>query len=155
MSHESPKGATVEWYTPPEFFTRLGDVEFFMDPASPGKDIVPWVPANIHVTKDEDGMKSEWVGPVWLNPPYGPDAVPFIDRMLDHRYGMLLIPSRTETAVFQRAARSAGAVCFLRDRIHFIRGDGYQARSGFASVLMAWGLRYIDALEKADLGWMP
>ena len=64
MSHESPKGATVEWYTPPEFFTRLGDVEFFMDPASPGKDIVPWVPANIHVTKDEDGMKSEWVGPV-------------------------------------------------------------------------------------------
>lgn len=154
MTHEAPVSATTEWYTPPELFKRI-DIDFYMDPASPGRDVVPWVPATVHLTKSDDGLGVKWVGPVWLNPPYCPQSVAFIDKMIDHKYGMLLIPARTETAVFQRAAKDAGAVCFLRDRLHFIREDGYQSRAGFGSVLMAWGLRYISALEAADLGWMP
>lgn len=150
--HERPVGATVEWYTPPELFRRLG-LYFDLDPASPGADVVPWVPAADHYTREDNGLDGSWVGStVWLNPPYGPAGVAFIDKMVAHRKGMLLLPARTETAAFQRAAKSAETVCFLRDRLHFIRSDGYQARSSFGSVLMAWGYECSRALQDADLG---
>lgn len=153
--HERPVGATVEWYTPPSLFDALG-VDFDMDPASPGAAVVPWVPAARHVTRAEDGMSIEWADRIWLNPPYGPAGVPFIKRMaLEGSDGIMLLPARTETAAFQLAASVADAVCFLRDRLHFIRADGYQSRSSFGSVLFAWGEEYVEALRDADLGWSP
>lgn len=48
---------------------------------------------------------------------------------------------------------SADAVCFLRERLHFIRPDGASGRSSFASVLMAWGSECVEAIRRADLGW--
>lgn len=147
--HEAPVAATVEWYTPPELFDRLG-LEFRLDPAC-GDSRLCRVPATLHLSSQ--GHVLPWLGRVWLNPPYGPAGVRFIERMLDHRDGLLLLPARTETRIFQRAAQSAELVVFLRDRLHFIREDGMQARSSFASVLMAWGPPSIAALIRADLGW--
>lgn len=152
MSHETPWGATREWFTPPEFFERLG-LHFDLDPASPMSGPVPWVPATTFYSPNENGLTSPWAGRVWLNPPYGPPGVAFIHRMVVHGNGCLLIPARTETRAFQYAAENADAVFFLRDRIHFIREDGYKARSGFASVLMTWGKPSIAAALRADLGW--
>ena len=149
--HEKPVGATVEWYTPPDLFARLG-LYFRTDPASPGADVVPWIPAAVHYTPTDDGLAQEWTGRVWLNPPYGPAGVAFIEKMIAHKDGLLLLPARTETAIFQRAARAADTVCFLRDRLHFIRNDGFQARSSFGSVLMAWGYKSSLAVQDADLG---
>ena len=151
MIHEKPVGATVEWYTPPELFDHLR-LYFATDPASPGRDVVPWVPAMVHYTREDDGLAQPWTGRVWLNPPYGPAGVAFIDRMIRHGNGLLLLPARTETRAFQRAARAADTLCFLRDRLHFIRNDGFQARSSFGSVLFAWGYPSATALQDADLG---
>lgn len=154
-AHERPVGATVEWYTPPELFDRLG-LEFDLDPASPGADVVPWVPAARHITRAEDGLSQPWSGRVWLNPPYGPAGVAFIDRWIAHGNGVLLLPARTETAAFQRAALAADTVVFLRDRLHFIRQDGFQARSSFGSVILASGpygdWRLHDKISEANLG---
>lgn len=149
--HEKPVGATVEWYTPPGLFAALG-LYFDLDPASPGHAAVPWVPARRHLTRDDDGLAQPWAGRVWLNPPYGPAGVAFIDRMIAHQDGVMLLPARTETAAFQRALGSADAVCFLRDRLHFIRDDGLQGRSSFGSVLFAFGRECAEALRWADLG---
>lgn len=153
--HERAVGATVEWYTPPTLFDRLG-LEFDLDPASPGASVVPWVPASRHFTREDDGLAQPWKGRVWLNPPYGPAGVRFIDRMIEHANGLMLLPARTETAAFQRAAQAADVICFLRDRLHFIRDDGFQARSSFGSALLAWGAwgdwRLSDAIWRADLG---
>ncbi len=151
--HERAVGATVEWFTPPQIFDALG-LGFDLDPASPESGPVPWVPALKFYSKRDDGLRQPWSGLVWLNPPYGPDAVPFIDRLIDHGRGVLLMPSRTETRIFQRAAARAPAVCFLRDRLHFIREDGFQARSSFASVLMAFGSVADAALRRTDMGWL-
>lgn len=147
--HERPVGATVEWYTPPSLFDALG-ITFDLDPASPNPS-VPWVPAKRFYW--QDGELLPWEGRVWLNPPYGPAAVPFMERMIDHGNGLLLIPSRTETRIFQKVAAAAWYVTFLRERLHFIRADGLQARSSFASVLMAFGSECAMALRDADLGW--
>lgn len=54
-AHESPIGATVEWYTPPSLFRALG-LTFDLDPASPGAEVVPWIPAARHYTPRENGL---------------------------------------------------------------------------------------------------
>src|SRR4029077_18348264 len=41
---------SVEWFTPPRIFECMPGVEFDLDPASPGRDRVPWVPARRHIT---------------------------------------------------------------------------------------------------------
>lgn len=149
--HERPVGASVEWYTPPQLFDRLG-LRFDLDPASPNPP-VPWVPADRFYW--EDGHLLPWEGRVWLNPPYGPAAIPFIDRMIEHDYGLMLLPARTETRAFQRAATAAEAVVFLSDRLHFVRPDGHQSRSSFASALLVFGIDYDlrAAVSRANLGW--
>ena len=149
--HEASVGATVEWYTPPSLFQALG-LAFDLDPASPGPGAVPWVPAAAHIV--ERGQEMGWFGRVWLNPPYGPQLPAFVDRMCLHGNGLMLTASRTETRWWQRAAVSADAVCLLRERLHFIRDDGHQARSSHASTLFAWGEDCARALRRADLGWI-
>lgn len=148
--HERPVGATVEWYTPPSLFETLG-LTFDLDPASPGPRVVPWVPAKVHVL--DHGQNVGWFGRVWLNPPYGPDLPAFVERMCQHGDGLMLTASRTETRWWQAAAQSADALCLLRDRLHFIRNDGLQARSSHASTLFAWGEDCVEALRRANLGW--
>jgi hypothetical protein len=150
--HEKPVGGSVEWYTPPELFEKMG-IEFDLDPASPNPP-VPWIPAERFFS--EDGHLKPWEGRVWLNPPYGPPAVPFIDRMIEHDNGLLLLPARTETRAFQRAARRARVVVFLSDRLHFVRPDGHQARSSFASALLGFGrdLELLQAVTRSGLGWV-
>ena len=150
--HERPVGATVEWYTPPSLFGALG-IRFDLDPASPGADLVPWLPASKHYTRDDDGLVQPWHGRVWLNPPYGPALPLFVDRMCEHGNGIMLTASRTETRWWQKAANSADAVVLLRERIHFIRDDDLQARSSHASTLFAWGAPCVAAVIGAGLGW--
>jgi DNA N-6-adenine-methyltransferase Dam len=150
--HEKPWGDTREWFTPPELFDALG-LRFDLDPASPMSGPVPWVPAGRFYSPRENGLTSSWTGRVWLNPPYGPSAVAFVQRMAAHQNGMLLVPARTETRWFQHAAHEADRVTFLRERLYFIRADGFRGRSSHASVLMAYGQDCADALRRADLGW--
>ena len=147
--HEPPVAASVDWFTPPALFDALG-LTFDLDPAAP--DVLPsWIPAARHYSFG--GQSRPWEGRVWLNPPYGASLPAFVDRMCQHGDGMMLVPSRTETRWWQQAAESAEAMCHLRDRLHFIRPDGYQARASFASTLFAWGDTCAHALLTAYLGW--
>lgn len=150
--HEAPWGATREWFTPPELFDTLG-LRFDLDPASPMSGPVPWVPAERFYSPRENGLVMPWDGRVWLNPPYGPPGVAFVHRMVEHGDGLLLVPARTETRWFQLAAQRANAICFLRDRLHFIRADGVRGRASFGSTIMAFGPDCARALWDARLGW--
>ena len=150
--HEAAWGATREWYTPRDVFDRLA-LRFDLDVASPMSGPLPWVPADRFYSPRENGLMQPWEGRVWCNPPYGPPGVAFVHRMVEHNNGVLLVPARTETRWFQHAATHAHAVAFLRDRIHFIREDGLQARASFASVLMGFGPDCGNAVLAADFGW--
>lgn len=149
-AHETPVGASVEWYTPRELFDRLG-TRFDLDPAGAAGDCVP---ANQSFFRAYDGLSREWAGHVWLNPPYGPAGVPFIERMIFHNDGLLLLPSRTETAIYQRCLFAADTICLLRERLWFTRSDGFRGRSSFGSTLFAFGPWAARVLSDADLGWM-
>jgi DNA N-6-adenine-methyltransferase (Dam) len=64
-----------EWFTPAEFLAvvraALGTID--LDPAS-SDEAQQIVQATNYFTKEQDGLKKEWYGKVYLNPPYGAAA---------------------------------------------------------------------------------
>lgn len=140
-----------EWLTPPEWIRALG--HFDLDPCSPIDR--PWPTAGGHYTKEDDGLSLQWTGRVWCNPPFGREAVKWLQRMAEHGDGIALVPARTETrAWYKWVWGKADAVCFVRGRPHFHRVDGSRApfNSGAPIALVAYGQRNVDALVLAQLG---
>lgn len=80
---------TDERYTPSWVFEHMG-ITFDLDPCSPteGGDAVPAVSK---LTRLDDGLAHEWVGTVWVNPPFS-NSTPFAERFIAHGDGVFLGP---------------------------------------------------------------
>lgn len=140
-----------EWLTPPEILAALG--KFDLDPCAPV--VRPWPIASRHLTKKDDGLSLPWRGRVWLNPPFGLEALKWLRRMVDHGNGIALISARTETRMFYECVwGAADAVCFVRGRPHFHYVDGTRAKanSGAPICLVAYGGENALALNNSGLG---
>lgn len=151
LSSHQRNGGHDEWLTPPEILAKLGG--FDLDPCSPV--VRPWDTAHTHLTVNEDGLSQEWIGRVWLNPPFGREAIKWMRRMVAHGNGVALLPARTETAMFYETVWDvAHAVCFLKGRPHFHYVDGTRAKanSGAPICLIAYGERNVESLISAGLG---
>jgi hypothetical protein len=142
-------GREKRWLTPPFVVESLG--AFDLDPCgAPGHDLAKqtFIPE-----RNEDGLALPWEGRVWLNPPYGEEAGPFISKLAEHGDGVLLYFARTDTKVFQdEILGKADAIFFLRGRLSFL--DFYGNVTGNAnapSVLVAYGKNNVDALESCGL----
>lgn len=136
-----------EWLTPVELIESLGT--FDLDPCSPINR--PWPTANIHYTKQDDGLKQNWNGRVWLNPPYGREATAWLERLAAHGNGIALIFARTETEMFfNHVWNKADALLFLKGRLYFYHSTGERGHTnaGAPSVLVAYGVDNVRALEK-------
>jgi hypothetical protein len=155
FTHEATIGGSCEWYTPPRIFDALG-IEFDLDPASPGKHIVSWVPAERHLTVVEDGLTTPWEGRVWLNPPYGRTVTPkWLARLTEHGDGIALVFSRTDTEWFHEYALRADMICFIRGRLKFIKPDGAVGDNpGCGSMLLAFGKKCSQIVAGCGLGWV-
>ena len=161
FTHESRKNESKEWYTPVEIFDALG-CTFDMDVCSPGKEIVPWIPADRHLTIADDGLTADWEGFVWVNPPYGDSTAPFLKKLSAYRNGIAIVFSRTDTAWFHEYVSEADAVLFIRRRVKFIpaRAASVYAKTqkplsgpsgcGCGSMLVGYGEQANRALERAE-----
>lgn len=151
LSSHQKNGGHDEWLTPPHILQALGP--FDLDPCSPIKR--PWPTASEHYTVEDDGLARPWHGRVWLNPPFGREAIKWLRRMVAHGDGIALIPARTETRMFYECVWDvADAVCFIRGRPHFHYVDGARAsaNSGAPICLVGYGPRNASALHMAGLG---
>ena len=73
------------WLTPRYIIDALGP--FDLDPCCPDGGM-PWQTARQMIAKSEDGLKADWNGKrVWLNPPYGREALPFFEKMIAQNTG--------------------------------------------------------------------
>ena len=79
-----------DYYTPPEVFDRLG-VVFDVDVCAPPGG-VPWIPAKTYLTQADDALVADWVGNVWLNPPFS-NPTPFVKKFVQHNHGIALVPT--------------------------------------------------------------
>lgn len=147
---ERVKDTTDEWYTPKEIIDALG--EFDLDPCAP---VVPlWNTAKVMYNKNDDGLKQEWLGRVWLNPPYTrPLIEQFVKRMTEHGDGIALLFNRCDSKMFQDIIfENATAIKFLRGRIKFYRSNGEQGGTpGCGSVLVAFGEDNAKILENCGI----
>jgi phage N-6-adenine-methyltransferase len=121
-----------EWYTPPQFIESareaMGDID--LDPAT-SHEAQNVVNAKAFFTKEDDGLKKEWNGRVWLNPPYSqPLLGDFVSKLVDEytsgsvKQAIILTHNFTDTGWFHRAASVASAICFTRGRINFYGEKG-------------------------------
>ena len=127
------------WLTPPYLIEKLGP--FDTDPCCPD-GAMPWKTADRMITKSEDGLWKEWVGRVWLNPPYGRDAIPFFKKMSKYEPGgIALMFVRTDTALWHDYVFPfASAILFLRGRLRFYHQDGTPGDTATApSALISYG----------------
>jgi len=155
FTHDNRNNASVDWYTPPWVFEKLG-LEFDLDPCQPVGGI-DWIPAKNHYSIVDDGLTAPWDGRVWLNPPYGKHTPAWLKRMNEHRNGIALVFARTDCAWFHDYIIKSDAVLFLKGRIKFVDGLGVTGGSGAGSgsLLAAWGLENVEALEAMrELGFM-
>ena len=140
------------WLTPPHIIRALG--EFDLDPCCPPN--MPWRTAKRMVCRPEDGLAVDWTGKrVWLNPPYGREAVPFLRKMAENRtgWGILLYFARTDSSMWHDLIfPHAYGYLFLRGRIKFCRADGTPANTACApSALVAYSERDFARLRGAGL----
>ena len=141
---------TDVWLTPPYILEALG--EFDLDPCSPIER--HWDTAKKHYTIIDDGLKQEWSGRVWCNPPYGREAQKWIKKCADHGDAMLFIFARTETKMFFNYIwDQADALFFLKGRIRFHMANGIrkEQNAGAPSVLVAYGDQNAEILKNCKL----
>lgn len=155
FTHEPPNGGSPEWFTPAWVFSALGCI-FDLDPASPIAGPVPWIPAKKFYTEREDGLKQDWEGFVWLNPPYGRGIKAWTSKMANHENGLLFVYARTDTEWFHEDVIRAGAIYLLRNRVKFNTDfNGSTAGSpGCGSLLAAYG-PVADRALKTFAGKIP
>ncbi len=80
-------------------------------------------------TPEQDGLKQEWTGVCWMNPPYGREIGKWVRKAYESALQgdatvVCLLPSRTETAwwhYYVQRAKSEGFadITFLRGRLKF------------------------------------
>ena len=117
-----------EWYTPAEYIEAarrvMGGID--LDPASCAiaNEVIR---AEKFFSLEEDGLKKDWSGRIWLNPPYSRELIgKFVDKLLasDFEAAIVLTDAATETSWFSKLAQKAAVICFATRRIKFLRPDG-------------------------------
>jgi len=101
----------------------------------------------------DDGLRDLWTGRVWLNPPYGKEAPPFMAKLAEYGRGTALLFARTETGMWhEHIWPKATAILFLRGRVSFLTPDGEKSgTSGAPSALIAYGAYDAYRLEVSGI----
>ena len=89
------------------------------------------VKAKTYYTKENDGLLQDWVGCVWMNPPYERGLVDvFINRLTkyfstgDVSQAIVLVNNATDTQWFRNLASAASAIVFITGRISYLNSEG-------------------------------
>ena len=130
--HVTQNTGNNEWYTPSEYIEAAREVMggIDLDPAS--SEIANRnVKAEKFYTEADNGLEQEWIGRVWMNPPYERGLCDkFMDVLAtcvesgDVEAAIVLVNNATDTKWFARAFQSCAALCFPTGRIKFRAPDG-------------------------------
>ena len=111
----------VEWETPQPIFDFLNkECDFDVDVCA--------LPENAkcekYFTPEQDGLKQEWRGNCWMNPPHGRDIAKWMKKAYetarDEKGSVVaLVHARTDTKWWHDYAMKASHICFIKGRIRF------------------------------------
>lgn len=140
-----------DYYTPPWIFESLG-LTFDTDPASPVGGI-PWIPVKRYYSLIDDGLSQEWVGRVWLNPPFSKPS-PWVEKFIHHNNGILLAPTSGNGRWLNDIFNEATAILLLPPSIKFMRNKTNLMPNAIPirCALFAMGEENAEALRKTGFG---
>lgn len=151
FSHEFHEDSSDEFGTPGEFHRPIADAVggFDLDPASGAED-QPL--ASTRYTKEDDGIRREWFGKVWLNPPFSAKEEWARKALNEVNAGhvelaVVLLPVDTSTQWFHDYVVEADALCFVEGRLSFVGGN---RNPNFGVMLAAFGEVPDDLLDVFD-----
>ena len=159
--HVSFNSGNNEWYTPVNIIeaarVAMGSID--VDPAS--NDIAQQtVKAETYYTAETNGLDKEWVGNVWLNPPYASDLIgKFIDKLVsekkNYNQAVVLVNNATETEWFNKIVSISSMVCFPKSRVKFYMPDGKTGAPLQGQAVLYIG-KNAESFYKAfkEIGWV-
>lgn len=107
------------WATPQLFFDRYNDVYGFTLDVCALKENAK---CSSYFTKEQDGLKQEWFGICWMNPPYGRAIKDWVKKAYESSLNgatvVCLLPARTDTAWWHDYCMK-GQIEFIRGRLKF------------------------------------
>lgn len=128
---------TDMWETPQDFFDKL-NAEFGFQ-----TDVCA-LPENAKClnfyTPEIDGLKQDWNGVCWMNPPYGRVISDWVKKAFESaKMGgttvVALLPARTDTRYFHDYIYGKAEIRFLKGRLKF--GDSKNS-APFPSMVVIW-----------------
>lgn len=129
--------ATDEWCTPHDFYQKWNEkFDFDIDVCASPEN------AKCHRFFDKtiNGLKQEWTGSCWMNPPYGREISKWMKKAYESSLkGALvccLVPARTDTRWWHDYAMK-GTIHFVKGRLKF--GEA-KANAPFPSAVVIFGL---------------
>ena len=125
--------------TPKYIIDKLGS--FDLDPCAGELTTIGKV--NWCLERSEDGLKNNWFGFVFCNPPFSEKEL-WIKKMIKHNNGILLLPERGSAPWFGPLAKIAGKYFVMGKKINF---EGGSSSNNVGSVLFLFG----DEAEKRIL----
>ena len=116
-----------EWYTPQYILDKVYNVfPVSLDPCSNNKQTVD---AEIHYTKEDDGLTMPWGGCVFMNPPYGREIGKWVSKFLEEwtkgniQNAILLVPVKTDTKWWGELSEYLSCWCAISGRVKFVSPD--------------------------------
>lgn len=118
------------WSTPQAFFDEL-DKEFEFE-----TDVCA-LPENAKCknfySPERDGLKQEWTGRCWCNPPYGRQIAKWVKKAAESKATVvMLLPARTDTKWFHDYVLPNAEIRFIKGRLKF---GGAKASAPFPSMV--------------------
>ena len=131
-----------DWSTPQDLFDELDkEFHFTLDPCASDWN----AKCKKYFTKKDDGLKKNWTGTVFMNPPYGKVLNDWMKKAYESaRNGkatvVCLVPSATDTAWWHDYAMN-GMIKFLRGRPRFVTKEGTWQQTFSPSVIVIFKRR--------------
>jgi hypothetical protein len=136
-----------DYYTPKWVFEKL-NLHFDIDVCAPTGG-VPWIPSNFWFDEEMDGLKQDWQGIVWCNPPYSKPA-PFIDKLIAHGEGIMLTQISRSNG-FIKLWNSAQSIVMLPRDMKFEHKTEGTKQIFMPTALFAFGHTASQALINAEI----
>lgn len=108
------------WATPQKVFDELNKFygPFEMDVCADSSN----AKCDVYFDKDTDGLKQQWAGKCWMNPPYGREIGKWMKKAYESSLAgatvVCLVPARTDTKWWHDYAM-LGHIVFYRGRLKF------------------------------------
>ena len=101
------------WETPQDLFDKYNDIYNF-------ETDVCALPENAkckkYFTPETDGLKQEWKGVCWCNPPYGREIGKWVEKAVNSfATVVMLLPARTDTKWFHDFCLPYGKIEFIKE----------------------------------------